>query len=154
MKKCSHCQLLLDFKYFHKKSTQKDGFHQTCKICRKLEDKIRYDKFRKDEKFLEKERKRGIEKSKKYNKKYPEKYQSKSKNNKVSIKGFEKHHWSYNEIHFKDVILLTKEEHIKSHKYIVYDQTKKLYRDKFTNKLLLTKEEHEKFIRKCILEQV
>jgi hypothetical protein len=62
----------------------------------------------------------------------------------------EKHHWSYNEEHFKDVIWLTKKEHMKGHRFIIYDQERKMYRRIDTNELLDTKEKHERWIKYCI----
>ncbi len=62
----------------------------------------------------------------------------------------EAHHWSYNEEHYKDVIWLNQKQHMKSHRFIVYDQERKMYRRCDNNELLDTKEVHEKFIRWCI----
>ena len=67
--------------------------------------------------------------------------------------GAEKHHWSYNDEHFKDVIWLSKKEHNKAHRFIVYDQERKMYRNCFTNVLLDTKQSHETFIKYCITNQ-
>jgi hypothetical protein len=65
----------------------------------------------------------------------------------------EKHHWSYNEEHASDIIWLTKKHHNKAHRFIVYDQERKMYRRYDNNILLDTKETHEKFILDCIINQ-
>ena len=55
------------------------------------------------------------------------------------------HHWSYNEEHYKDVIHLTKKEHSKAHRFIIYDQERMMYRN-LEGILLETKERHLKYI--------
>ena len=67
------------------------------------------------------------------------------------FEGAEKHHWSYNIEHAKDVIWLSKKDHMKSHRFIIYDQERFMYRRFDTNILLDTKESHLEFINYCIL---
>lgn len=62
----------------------------------------------------------------------------------------EKHHWSYNVEHYKDIIWLTKKQHKKGHRFLIYDQERMMYRRYDTNELLDTKESHEEFMRWCI----
>lgn len=85
---------------------------------------------------------------KKYNEKYPEKRAAtlKSQRMKPPLAGLVKHHWSYNEIHFKDVIWLRSADHAFVHRFIIYDQERRMYRRCEDNVLLDTKENHEKFI--------
>lgn len=168
MKKCSYCQIVKSYEDFHKNASQKDGYHQTCKLCRKIEDKIRFDKFMKKEDFVVKERKRGrkkyhkfkykskntFEKRLQYKNKYPEKYKAKIAISSLKKeKGFEYHHWSYNEEHFKDLIKLTVKEHKKAHRFIIYEQNLKMYITCKEKILLDTKEKHEEYIKKCIFEE-
>ena len=65
----------------------------------------------------------------------------------------EGHHWSYNIEHAVDVIWLEKTIHRKIHKFLVYDQERKMYRRYDTNLLLDTKEEHENFIKMCLAQK-
>ena len=167
MKKCFKCDTekpLSDF-YVHKKMG--DGFLNKCKSCTKSEAKERQTVLRKELEYIEKERKRGREKYrrlysdvKKYNpssiKKFFERYPEK-KNAiyacqylKKPFEGAQKHHWSYNEEHYVDIIWLSRKDHMKGHRFIVYDQERMMYRRYDTNELLDTKERHELFIKSCI----
>jgi hypothetical protein len=64
--------------------------------------------------------------------------------------GLERHHWSYNEEHYKDLIFVTKKHHMKAHRFIIYDQERMMYRRCDTGELLNTKEKHQSFIFYCI----
>jgi hypothetical protein len=104
---------------------------------------------RKNPDWIEKERKRGREKyyrlnykdknkpstekkreiMERYSDKYPEKYEAAKKcTHMTKIEGYNMHHWSYNYIHYKDVINLTIKEHNIVHRYMIYDQERKMYR--------------------------
>lgn len=87
-----------------------------------------------------------------WQRKYPEKKKATgfSASLKPPVPGLEKHHWSYNDEHFKDVIWLTKRHHMKAHRFLVYDQENKMYRRYDTNELLETKVRHQKFIKHCV----
>ena len=120
--------------------------------------------------FIEKERDRGREKYyrlnyknkkntenkrktiKSYTDKYPEKVIAKNKCShlKASIKGNHLHHWSYNLEHAKDVIELSRKDHYKAHRFIIYDQERMMYRRCDTMELLDTKELHIEFIEYCV----
>jgi hypothetical protein len=65
---------------------------------------------------------------------------------KSPFEGAEKHHWSYNKEHYKDVIWLSKKDHMKAHRFIKYDQERMMYRD-LNGYLLETKARHEQYIR-------
>ena len=84
--------------------------------------------------------------------KYPEKKLVHIKCHKLikPFEGAEKHHWSYNIEHAKDVIWLSKKDHMKAHRFIIYDQERFMYRRFDTNILLDTKESHLEFITFCI----
>ena len=90
------------------------------------------------------------------NKKYFEKYPEKKEIHQMALKltkpfeFAEAHHWSYNKEHARDVIWLIKKEHMKAHRFIVYDQERKMYRRYDNNLLLDNKESHELFIKNCI----
>jgi len=146
-----------------------DGHFNKCKECAKLDVKLKYKENTNSQDYIDKERKRGRGKyhrlykgvpstkdasnsQSKYKERFPEKYKAKcySGHMKPPFDGAEKHHWSYNEEHFKDVIWLSKKDHMKSHRFIVYDQERKMYRRYDTNELLDTKIRHELFISDCI----
>jgi len=145
-----------------------DGHLNKCKQCTRKDTKDRSEFLKvSDPDYKDKERKRGRDKyrrlyvgtgfakpenNKRWNLKFPEKIKahSMSGNLKKPFDGAEKHHWSYNEEHFKDVIWLTKKEHGKAHRFIVYDQERKMYRRIDNMELLETKERHDLYIRDCI----
>lgn len=144
-----------------------DGHLNKCKCCAKSDSSKAYMEKSGDEEYKEKERSRSREKyrrlyvgtgksdvkrNRKYLNRYPEKEAAKnySSNLIAPFDKAERHHWSYSEDHFKDVIWLLKKEHMKSHRFIVYDQERKMYRRFDTNELLHTKEKHHLFILDCI----
>ena len=54
--------------------------------------------------------------------KFPEKYHAKITSQRVCTpENTERHHWSYNKEHWKDVIFLTKKDHSSVHRFIIYD---------------------------------
>lgn len=159
-KKCKECQLVKLKSNFY-------GLQGECKDCTKKRVKYREDALRKDPAFVEKERVRSREKyrrlyvgtqkaspevNKRYWLKYPEKKIAKERSQylKKPFDCAEKHHWSYLEEHWVDVIWLTKKHHMKAHRFIVYDQERMMYRRCDTNELLDTKEKHQAFITYCI----
>lgn len=81
-----------------------------------------------------------------YKERYPEKQKAKNLAGKIKCeKGMEKHHWSYNVEHAKDVIIVPIALHDKLHRYMTYDQKAMMYRTS-EGALLDTKEKHENFI--------
>jgi len=69
------------------------------------------------------------------------------------FEGAEKHHWSYNSEHYKDVIWLSTKDHKKAHRFIIYDQERMMYRRIDNLQLLDTKEYHEGYIKSIILTE-
>lgn len=137
-----------------------DGHLNKCKTCTKKESDIREKYLRKTSpEFVESERIRGREKSRRltrkevdkvskkeaimnYRNRYPEKYLAKNSSQRLPRKeGYQLHHWSYNDIHFKDVIELTTQHHGFIHRYMIYDQEQRMYRTA-EGVLLDTKESH------------
>lgn len=162
--KCGEEKPLSDF-YVHKQML--DGHLNKCKICTKKDVRSNYEGNMADPNYIKKERKRGRDKYKRlytgtgkadkaraerYLNKFPEKEKAKNACGliKSNVIGEEKHHWSYNEEHYKDVIFINKKHHMKAHRFIIYDQERMMYR-RFDNNILLdTKEKHLEFITYCI----
>lgn len=87
-----------------------------------------------------------------YKENYPEKEKAKSTAAKLPCPvGYERHHWSYNEPHYKDVIIMHQKDHAKIHKYLFYDKRLKMYRT-LDGTVLDTRDKHEKYIE--IVKQI
>lgn len=99
-------------------------------------------------KYHSKNPKIKIKTEQKYNKKYPEKIKAKIKaqrNIDIKTKGNHRHHWSYNEEHYLDVIELSEKDHNTAHRFMIYDQERRMYRT-LKGELLDTKEGHLLYI--------
>ena len=170
MKKCKMCGLEKEFTEFYSHSISKDGLLNICKSCAKILSNQRYQALSKDPEFLEKERKRLRERSRRlkrkkrttdqntrariqYRTQFPEKARAYNHSRKLQkTEGLEYHHWSYNKEHYLDCIQLSQLDHKKAHRFLIYDQERYMYRRNDTLELLDTKESHEKFIRQKINE--
>jgi len=144
-----------------------DGHLNKCKECTKSDSNARVEYLREnDPEFVKNEKIRGREKyhrlykgiptpknvKKKsignYIERYPEKRNAKLHSQHIPCpENCERHHWSYNEEHYKDVIILPITLHNKIHRYMSYDSRSKMYKTS-EGTLLDTRQKHELFISK------
>jgi len=147
MKICFKCNKEKPLTDFYKHKGMAGGRLGKCKDCNKKDTKERADVLLKNPEWAEKEKTRHREKyhrignkkptyaasrkrQLKYKAMYPEKIKASSKTNrmKTKVKGNHKHHWSYNEEHYKDVIELSVADHSTIHRFTIYDQERMMYR--------------------------
>lgn len=167
---CFKCNRELPVTEFYKHSRMADGYLGKCKHCTRADTQKRYELIIATPEGLESERKRGREKYKRLNykdkhkpsyeqkkaimerhkEKYPEKVSAKSASYHIDCPdGMERHHWSYNKDHYKDVLFLTTEDHSTAHRFMVYDQERMMYRT--TGGVLLdSRESHCSYIMDII----
>lgn len=156
-KVCFKCGNLKDLEDFYKHSKMLDGHLGKCKECTKSDTKKHTEILTSTPEGLEKERERNREKyhrlnyrekSKKWNSEKPWKTSSKYKNlnRKFKVpKGFELHHWNYNNDFLEDVMILKTKQHRQAHTHLELDKEKLIFKTK-EGKLLDTKEKHITFL--------
>jgi hypothetical protein len=174
-KKCFKCGEEKELSAFYKHKQMADGHLNKCIVCNKKDVREREEVLRKDPVWIEKEKDRHREKYhrlgykelhkpssedkkriiSKYREKYPEKHEAQNASQKIkpSTEGNELHHWSYNKEHYKDLIELSVSEHNTIHRFMVYDQERKMYRT--TEGILLdTRESAIKYYESILQKQI
>jgi hypothetical protein len=160
-KRCFKCGLEKPLEEFYKHPQMGDGHLNKCKECTKKDVRENYDKNAEDPDYVERERARGRDKHhrlyrgiknynperdririRNYKERFPEKYMASMRSCRIRVQeGCDKHHWSYNEEHWLDIIPFTHNDHMKLHRYMIYDQERMMYRTR-DGVLLDTKEAH------------
>ena len=170
VKNCIICGTLKPLDDYYKHPQMGDGHLNKCKDCTKGHTKERIKKLSNNQDWLKSEKERNRLKyhrlnyrgkhkptteqkaltQKRYELKYPEKQKASQKLNSIKMTntpGTHRHHWSYNEQHYLDIIPLTIEQHNLAHRHMVYDQERMMYRRIDTMELLDNKEQHEQYIK-------
>jgi len=139
---CFKCGKQKEKKEFYKHPKMSDGFLGKCKECTKNDVKIRTEINTSTPEGLAKERLRHREKYKRLNYKDKQKVWDKNKpwknsniykglNKKFKIpKGFELHHWNYNNDFLTDVMILKIKEHRQAHTHLVLDEKLLIFKTK------------------------
>ena len=164
MKNCIKCKKEKEITEFYAHPKMSDGHLGMCKACVKTRAKSRHHKLMKDPEWAENEKTRNREKFHRLHKnwkqsdpeikrkarakwadKYPEKIKAGDLSRKIKCpKGYEKHHWSYEEKNAKDVIIVERDGHYYFHRHHIYDQEQMAFRN---NKgVLMNKEDNIDFL--------
>ena len=160
-KKCIICNIekVVSDYYVHRQMA--DGHLNKCKQCCKDQAAERHKRLSKNESFVEKERIRNREKYKRLN------YYEKSKKSiedkpwaKTHIykglhkklkceKGYELHHWNYNDAYLEDVLVMNISDHRRLHKKLTLDKEKRIFI--YKGEYLDTIEKHKKAISEILI---
>ena len=159
-KKCIICGKAKPLTKYYAHKRMKDGHLNKCKSCCKAYIKEHTKKKKQDTEWAWKEKERCRLKAKrarelgKHNTcKNPDYIYSPIKRKATTAAqrlpcpdGHHKHHWSYNQEHWKDVIILSVKDHFRVHSYTIYDPERMMYRT-IHGKLLGTRQEAEDYYK-------
>lgn len=156
-KVCFRCSIEQPISEFYKHKGMGDGHLNKCKTCTKSDSKKTEELIRSTPEGLEKDRQRHRDKysrlgykdkQKEWDKHKPWKSTSKYKNlnKKFKIpKGFELHHWNYNNEYLEDVFIMEVKNHRSAHKYLNLDIELKIFKG-LDGEVLDTKERHLQYL--------
>jgi len=160
MKKCVKCGEIKEFDKFYSHPLSKDGYAPVCINCSREYALNRYNRLKNDPDFRKtmRERKRIRTEKNGY-----EKYYSNEKRKEVNREQYKKfpekrkaymatHNLLRKEgcdLHYKDYIELSKKDHKKAHRFIIYDQERMMYRS-LSGELLDNKDRHLVYIEEMI----
>ena len=171
-KKCFRCGVIQPLSEFYKHREMAYGHLNKCKTCTKADTQKRQEELNENNpEWVESEKVRQREKyhrleyrekhkaapydkkihMDKYKAEYPEKHKAKNAAQRIGVPaGCNRHNWSYQEPHYKDIIPMIPKDHYKAHRFLIYDQERYMYRRTDNNELLDTKEKHLEYITWCI----
>jgi hypothetical protein len=166
MKKCTKCRREMDESSFY---MNRGRLMAHCKDCHKAMTITRsYERYHNDPDFrqsvldsskshaashVEAKRRSGSKAQTAHRKKFPEKAYCRDMTKRVLVFSTQdKHHWSYERCHAKDIIPIKKSDHVVLHNNLEYDQDMYKYRIKETGYLLDTKDKHVAFIKQLGLD--
>ena len=158
MKVCFRCSIEKPLTEYYKHKKMADGHLGKCKDCTRKDSIKRHYEITSTIEGLEKERQRHREKYHRLNYKEMQKVWDKDKPwNKKQVyknlrrkfnipRGFELHHWNYNDELLEDVVVMTTSEHKKLHRLMELDIDRKIFKTKKDSKYLHSKLDHCFFI--------